>query len=246
MFLKEPDISGFVEKTNMKIQLVTYWFSDNISSLSITNDGYKNKYDFDNSKLKTYSFDLGNINEFNFSSSNINDKRFVTLLLPDCWQVVIWPQSSVSISRNSNTIEARVNQWNLWFFESPYWQDFFKISVYSGSNEKLTQDQTLQIENNIKNYEEDLKEYLLDQVGWVWVELKTTRLFMKTFLNIMFSFDSESYSQNLLNYQSFDKYFELENDDYEIVGRKVLSEWFWEDINKAFNKLRFWEKMSDK
>jgi len=246
MFGEEPDIAWFVESQNMGLQLVNYWWTDNIASLVILADNKKIEYDFDESSLKSDYFELGSFTRFDFASSDIYDKKSVILLLPDYGQFIIWPQSSVSISLNWNILEASAIQGELWFFESPHGQKFFEVVVYSGSENKLNHKQILQIEKNLENHQENLSEYLLDQVGGIWVELKTSRWFMKIFLDIMFSLYPEKYGQNVLNYQSFDKYFEFEEEKYESLENEVLTKWLENDLGKWFDKTRFWEKMSDR
>jgi len=69
-------------------------------------------------------------------------------------------------------------------------------------------------------YNEDLKSYLVNQIGSDAVLNPTINGLTEKFLSLMFSISQKKYGNNLLNYHSFWEFFEEDNNDDFIVENK--------------------------
>ena len=215
LYPEEPDVVWFMNTRDY--QILAHWISEPVQK----RDAYIRI--IWNKKTEDFEIEPGFYKELvencRILYSSLKNQRDEKILIktPEWGFYQIFPQSELQIEfLDWNISKIAVLNWNVWFLSGLFDPSIELLwNGYVFSDEELQELKILQ-----ESYNEELVDYLKNQISGENVSLANNEMVYKIdgkiirFLSRIFP---TSYSNNLRNYNEFQKYFDLvENDEIEL------------------------------
>lgn len=202
LYAEGPDIVWF-EKI-FSNQIMTYSKIEINQSMTVLEKDDK-KYKFKN-WLFSYDFKINeNWSQIIFKSNKLYQNTFTYILLPNKEIVQIYPQSAINIDKNMNIdIITGIIKY--------YPQNPKNLSFTWDIIPSIMVDQE-NINIVLDRYDNQLKEYIYQQVWWEINQNKNVIKASKTILEFLNKILPNQFKNNLENFKNFEKYLKIEKDD---------------------------------
>lgn len=158
-----------------------------------------------------------NLNSFNdtqitFSSTKKLENTNLIITTNNWIQIMLKSQSAISLVKTWNSII-----WNTLAGKTDYYisQKLYEENekMYSGLNISPKENQNI-FASQIKSFEDKKTQYLTNLVWWNFVLNPTVDVLIKNYITILMNIDQNKYSQNMMNYNEYHKYLQVENKIY--------------------------------
>lgn len=220
-----PDIEWFINARNY--QLSVYWVSEPVEKreayIQITNDRKSEDFAIVSNLRKSLWLDI------KISYMSVRRSRSEKVLILSPWWDVVWiyPQSEVELQFMSrDKLKVSKLAWRVWFGS---WIFGWNIE-YVGDLEE--DDSSSDLLDRVKyEYLMDLTRHLHNQIDSEQISFANTEIMQKAdgaLLRFLARIFPTTFGQNLSNYNEFQKYFDMVEDDKKIQRDYEVSQTWWD------------------
>lgn len=224
LYPESPDIDGFLQ--SRENELLISWIDKSVDK----SDAYLQISDSRKSNLFeiTPNFHLILMEDTKISYPSLKTHRDekVIILTQNGEVVLILPQSEVQLLFSWNKMSKIIqNSWKIWFLSG-----MFESSLeIDWDSEELTPENLEFMQKMFEWYQIDLVNYLKNQISDSKISLAHNTVMYKvdwTIIKFLARMFPTTFSRNLRNYNAFQDYFSLVNDD-EIDLTRYNTDWRW-------------------
>ena len=224
LYPEAPDIDGFIQ--SRENELLISWIDKSVDK----SDAYLQISDSRKSNLFeiTPNFHLILMGDTKISYPSLKTHRDekVIILTQNGEVVLILPQSEVQLLFSWNKMSKIIqNSWKIWFLSG-----MFESSLeIDWDSEELTPENLEFMQKMFEWYQIDLVNYLKNQISDSKISLAHNTVMYKvdwTIIKFLARMFPTTFSRNLRNYNAFQDYFSLVNDD-EIDLTRYNTDWRW-------------------
>lgn len=224
LYPEAPDIDGFIQ--SRENELLISWIDKSVDK----SDAYLQISDSRKSNLFeiTPNFHLILMEDTKISYPSLKTHRDekVIILTQNGEVVLILPQSEVQLLFSWNKMSKIIqNSWKIWFLSG-----MFESSLeIDWDSEELTPENLEFMQKMFEWYQIDLVNYLKNQISDSKISLAHNTVMYKvdwTIIKFLARMFPTTFSRNLRNYNAFQDYFSLVNDD-EIDLTRYNTDWRW-------------------
>ena len=243
LYPDEPDIEGFIQ--SRKNELFVSWVDKPVDKsdayLQISRSKRSDQFQI----VPNFSQVLMEDCQIAYPSLQIDRDEKFTLLTQNGEVFIILPQSEVQILFSWDKMSKVIqNNWKIWFLSGMF-ESFLEIDwdLEDPTPENLEFMQWI-----FKWYQVDLVNYLKNQISDSKISLAHNTVMYKidwTIIKFLAKMFPTSFSKNLRNYNSFQYYFSLVQDNVVDLSRYNMWDKYWNSVDSfresLWNNMKLWK-----
>lgn len=243
LYPDEPDIEGFIQ--SRKNELFVSWIDKPVDKsdayLQISRSKRSDQFQI----VPNFSQVLMEDCQIAYPSLQIDRDEKFTLLTQNGEVFIILPQSEAQILFSWDKMSKVIqNNWRIWFLSG-----MFESSLEIDWDLEDPTPENLEFMQWIfKWYQVDLVNYLKNQISDSKISLAHNTVMYKidwTIIKFLAKMFPTSFSKNLRNYNSFQYYFSLVQDDVVDLSRYNMWDKYWNSVdsfwNSVWNNVKLWK-----